>query len=82
MTDYRTQFSKWWDSEWKNVAFPEKGLVFDYYVDETQCLMVPWDDKVPKFTYSLDAAGASALFVPTVEMTRLTYFLDSLVANK
>lgn len=36
MTDYRTQFSKWWVSEWKAVAFPEKGLVFDYYVDESQ----------------------------------------------
>jgi hypothetical protein len=36
VTDYRSQFSKWWVSEWKAVAFPEKGLVFDYYVDETQ----------------------------------------------
>jgi dynein heavy chain len=40
VTDYRTQFSKWWVSEWKAVAFPEKGLVFDYYVDETQvCIL-------------------------------------------
>jgi dynein heavy chain len=36
VTDYRTQFSKWWVSEWKAVAFPEKGLVFDFYVDESQ----------------------------------------------
>lgn len=35
----------------QNVQFPEKGLVFDYYVDEQQCLMVPWEDKVPKFQY-------------------------------
>lgn len=49
--DYRTQFSKWWVSEWKNVQFPEKGLVYDYYVDEEQCLMVPWEDKVQKFQY-------------------------------
>jgi dynein heavy chain len=39
VTDYRTQFSKWWISEWKTVAFPEKGLVFDYYVDEAQVIM-------------------------------------------
>ncbi len=50
----RAQFSKWWVSEWKNVQFPEKGLVFDYFVDEQQCLMVPWDERVPKFTYSPD----------------------------
>jgi dynein heavy chain len=36
VTDYRSQFSKWWVSEWKAVAFPEKGLVFDYFVDEAQ----------------------------------------------
>jgi len=52
----------------------------------SQCLMVPWDDKVPKFAYQAGVTGgvvnASALFVPTVETTRLTYFLNSLVANR
>ncbi len=24
VSDYRTQFSKWWVSEYKNVQFPEK----------------------------------------------------------
>lgn len=24
VSDYRTQFSKWWISEYKNVQFPEK----------------------------------------------------------
>ena len=24
VSDYRTQFSKWWTSEWKTIAFPEK----------------------------------------------------------
>lgn len=43
--------------------------------------MVPWDDKVPKFTYN-PGGEASSLFVPTVETTRLSYFLDSLVANR
>ena len=80
VNDYRTQFSKWWVSEWKNVQFPEKGLVYDYYVDEAQCLMVPWDDRVPRFSYAPEAI--SSIFVPTVETTRLTYFLDSLVPNR
>lgn len=78
--DFRTQFSKWWVSEWKNVQFPEKGLVYDYYVDEEQCLMMPWEEKVPKFQYF--PGDFANMFVPTVETTRLTYFLDSLVANK
>ncbi|MEW5311809.1 MAG: hypothetical protein WDW38_003494 [Sanguina aurantia] len=78
--DYRTQFSKWWVSEWKNVQFPEKGLVYDYYVDETNCLMMPWEDKVAKFQYF--PGDFNSIFVPTVETTRLTYFLDSMVAGR
>jgi hypothetical protein len=57
-----------------------QGLVFNYYVDEATCMMVPWEDKVPGFQYFPD--DFSNLFVPTVETTRLTYFLDSLVNNK
>ncbi|GBF97683.1 flagellar outer dynein arm heavy chain beta [Raphidocelis subcapitata] len=84
VTDHRAAFSKWWVSEWKGVAFPEKGSVYDYYVDPEACLMVPWDERVPKFSYAEARAsgrGASR-FVPTVETTRLTYFLDSLLANR
>ena len=85
MTDHRAAFSKWWVSEWKGVQFPEKGSVYDYYVDPDTCLMVPWDERVPKFNYgnALAAGGRGApLFVPTVETARLTYFLDSLMANR
>lgn len=64
----------------QNVQFPEKGLVYDYYVDEAQCLMVPWEDRVVKFQYF--PGDFNSIFVPTVETTRLTYFLDSLIPNK
>ena len=57
-----------------------QGLVYDYYVDEANVAMVPWADKVAPFTYQTD--NFASLFVPTVESTRLTYFLDSLIANK
>ena len=42
--------------------------------------MVSWDSKVPSFTYMPDSF--SSLFVPTLDTTRLTYFLDTLVAKK
>ncbi|KAL0038617.1 hypothetical protein WJX79_000048 [Trebouxia sp. C0005] len=73
-------FPKWWISEYKNVQFPEKGMVFDYYVDDASCSMVPWENKVPSFSYMPD--NFSSLFVPTVDTTRLTYFLDTLIAKK
>ncbi len=64
------------------MQFPETGnsTVFDFFVDEATCMMVPWGGKVDKFQYL--PGDFSSLFVPTVETTRLTYFLDSLVANK
>ena len=51
-----------------------QGLVYDYYVDEATATMVPWADRVPKFSYM--PGSFATLFVPTVESTRLTYFLD------
>ena len=82
LTDHRLAFSKWWVSEWKGVQFPEKGSVYDYYVDPENCLMVPWDEKVPSFSYAAAAGRGGPLFVPTIETARLTYFLDSLMANR
>ena len=54
--------------------------MFDYYVDDTQVQMVHWDQRVPTFMYLPDTSAA--IFVPTMETTRLTHFLDTLVARK
>ena len=54
--------------------------MYDYFVDEITGEFVPWSTKVASFSYQPD--NFASLFVPTVESTRLTYFLDSLVANK
>ena len=79
--DFRAQFSKWWVSEWKNVLYPEEGLVFDYYVDPTSMQMRPWEGKVEGFGYNPSEAFAN-IFVPSVESTRLSYFLTSFIKNK
>ena len=79
VVDFRTQFSKWWVSEWKAVFYPDKGVVFDYYVDEKSSQMVLWEDRVASFTYGTDSFAN--MFVPTVETTRLSYFLDSLCGH-
>lgn len=65
--------------EWAGVP-RWQGLVYDYYVDEATGALTPWEDRVPKFTYT--PGNFSNLFVPTVETTRISYFLDSLIANK
>ena len=79
--DYRAQFSKWWLSEWKNVLFPEGGLVFDYYVDDATGQMAPWTDRVESFGYNTSEAFAN-IFVPSVESTRLSFLLNGFIANK
>ncbi len=56
-----------------------QGLVFDYYVDEATCAMVPWQQRVPAFQYF--PGNFSSLFVPTVETVRLTWLLDTLMAK-
>ena len=81
VTDHRTEFSRWWTSNFKTVQFPDGGLVFDYYVDEKACAMAPWSARVKPFAYANDGNYAN-IFVPTVDTTRLTYFLDNLVGNK
>ena len=84
--DFKNEFSAWWVSEWKTVQYPEKGSVFDYWVSETDPsgakapTLVNWSERVPGFAYTNETFGN--LFVSTVESTRLTYFLDSFVANK
>ena len=52
--DYRAEFSKWWQNEFKTVKFPPNGTVFDFYVDSQQQEMVPWVNRVPKFELDAD----------------------------
>jgi dynein heavy chain len=43
--------------------------------------MVLWDDKVEGFGYNSSEAYSN-IFVPSVESTRLAYFLNSFIVNK
>lgn len=81
VTDHRTDFSRWWTSTYKTVQFPETGLVFDFFVDEKTCEMVPWTNRIKDFQYANDGNFAN-IFVPTMDTTRLTYFLDNLIGKR
>lgn len=52
--DYRVEFSKWWQQEFKSIKFPPTGTVFDYCIDVEAQTFVPWDTKVPKFDLEPD----------------------------
>ena len=83
VSDFKTEFSKWWKQEWKTVRFPDAGLVFDYRVDEKSMMMVPWQNSVPTFSgVNQDFANDFGnLFVPTLDTTIMESFLDSMIPS-
>lgn len=79
-TDYRKEFSEWWRSEWKQIKFPSRETVFDYYLDPEHWKFEPWS-KSPYF-YTVDynsATPMSAVTVPTTETAATSFWMDQLV---
>lgn len=79
--DYRSEFSKWWSSEFKTIKFPSQGTVFDYYIDGDTKKFIPWSDNVPKFTYDPELPLQSTL-VATAETWRLSFFCNLLMKRQ
>ncbi|KAI8900476.1 dynein heavy chain and region D6 of dynein motor-domain-containing protein [Globomyces pollinis-pini] len=80
MVDYRVEFSRWWNNEFKVVKFPLNGTVFDYYIDSETKRFLPWTDRVPVFEFDPDVP-LQAVLVHTPETTRIRYFIDLLSDN-
>jgi dynein heavy chain len=80
IVDYRSEFSKWWNAEFKVVKFPPSGTVFDYFVEQETKKFVPWTDIVPAYEFDSEIP-LQAVLVHTQESTRLRYFLDLLADN-
>uniref|UniRef100_A0A4X2M2C5 AAA+ ATPase domain-containing protein n=1 Tax=Vombatus ursinus TaxID=29139 RepID=A0A4X2M2C5_VOMUR len=80
LSDYPTEFSRWWLKQMKAVKFPSQGTIFDYYLDPKTRKFLPWADKVPKLTMNPDTP-LQTVVVPTQETTRLRYFADLLLAK-
>ncbi|GBG87683.1 hypothetical protein CBR_g45837 [Chara braunii] len=78
--DHRLEFSNWWKLEWRQIPFPDKGYVFDYYVNTETVEMAPWAEKVDRSAPLDDGLGN--IFVPTVDTTRLMFLLNGLVDLK
>ncbi|KAL1498812.1 hypothetical protein AB1Y20_014117 [Prymnesium parvum] len=79
-TDYRRQFSEWWRAEFYKtpVKFLDGGLVFDQYFNLETHKMAHWRERVSSYTH-IKELPVSAIVVPTMDTTRLTYFIDSLM---
>ena len=85
VADHRKTFSEWWRGEWGkgSVKWPDEGLVFDYVCEPAPegrgaKVMGHWRERIAAYTHLREASFAS-IVVPTMETTRLTYFLDTLM---
>ncbi|CAL4130200.1 unnamed protein product, partial [Meganyctiphanes norvegica] len=76
--DYRVEFSKWFQNEFKNVKFPQGGTVFDYFIEKESNTFTPWSELIPKFELDSDSPLQS-MMVHTGETVRLRFFIDLLM---
>ncbi|ODN03963.1 Dynein beta chain, ciliary [Orchesella cincta] len=76
--DHRLDFSKWFQSEFRSVKFPQGGTVFDYFIDQESKELKTWSKIVQPFELDPDIPLQAAL-VHTAETTRIKYFLNTLM---
>ena len=77
--DYRRNFDKWWKKKWTTIKFPQKGTVFDYYINAKTGAFAPWADLVTDVAYDSKLTPMTSVFVPTAETSSFTYFLDMML---
>ena len=80
-TDYKSEFSKWFTAEFKNLEIPPFTSVFDVFVDPNTQQFLPWAEKVPKFELEPDVP-LQACLVHNSETIRVKFFMDILMETK
>ena len=80
-TDYKSEFSKWFLQEFKNLEFPMGCTVFDVFVDPANHEFTSWEEKVPKFELDPEMP-LSVCLVHNGETIRIKFFIDMLIENK
>lgn len=76
--DWRNEFSKWFQNEYRAVKFPPAGNIFSYYIHHESKKFLPWTNLVPDFELDPDLPLQSNL-VNSAETTRLRFFMDTLI---
>lgn len=75
--DMRKRFSDHWKATCKNVRFPSRDTVFDYYLHPETGKLEPW--KSSPFFYSIEynsTTPMSQVTVPTPETCSVTFWLQ------
>lgn len=83
--NYRSLFSDYWKSTWKNVKFPSRGAsnsVFDFYLDPHTNAFEQWTKSKQFYVvqFNSQTMNMSQITVPTAESCSVTYWMDALVS--
>jgi dynein heavy chain len=79
-TDYKKLFSDWWRNEWKNVKFPSRETVFDYWLDPSVNGFEQWTKSPYFFTIDYNSTTPMGdVTVPTPETCSVSFWMEKLV---
>ena len=80
--DYRKEFSNWWKEKWKVIKFPNKGTVFDYYVDLDQSKLEEWNKMQTKdVEKDIDTSKSISLYtIPTSDTISTSYLMKQFIS--
>lgn len=83
-TDYRKLFSEWWRGEFKDVKFPSRDTVFDYWLDPEVNSFDSWTKSPFFYSVNFDSSKVSMtqVTVPTPETCSVAYWMDMLVKSR
>ncbi len=79
-TDYKKMFSDWWRGEFKNVKFPPRDTVFEYWLNPEEGAFDQWT-KSP-FFFSIDYSSTTPMgnvTVPTPDTCSITFWMTLLL---
>jgi len=80
-TDYRKLFSEWWRGEFKDVKFPSRDTIFEYWLDPETNTFDSWTKSPYFYSVNFDSSKMtmSQVSVPTPETCSVAYWMDMLV---
>jgi dynein heavy chain len=79
--DWSKEFSSWWKAHFKNVKFPSRGTIFEYYVDVKEKRFEPWVKICEAIDYQ-SSTPMSQVTVPTQETVAIDFLMDLLLPRR
>ena len=54
LVDWRSEFSKWWQTEFKAVKFPKNSSIFGFFIHPQTKRLTRWEEMVEEFVLDTD----------------------------